>query len=423
MKKIVTSSFIFLLIVASNFVYAQNNVGVGTNTPNAEAKLDIRSTTQGLLIPRLTSTQRLALANETSINRTANGMMIYDITIKRLMIYDSLANSGNGKWQALVPADSLNNVWKTTGNSGTNPATNFIGTTDTIPLIIKCNGNLAGKIDFNFLKANTFFGYNVGRNCTGNSNTAIGYSTLANNTTGSGNTVLGNNTLNNNTIGSGNIAIGNATMSNSIDGYNNIVLGNLAQNSNQNGDDNIVFGREALYSNISGNSNISIGNVSGYSLTTGSNNIFIGNNTDPNISNTGSFQLNIGNWIYGNNGLIGIGLTNPSVKLHVNGALAILPNTGIVVNADNYNLTVGNESYIRLSGDGASAASRTITLSNGLAVGQILFIECTNNGVQIDDNVTTNNTNVNVVHTLAINDVIQLLWNGTDWLEVSFSDN
>lgn len=421
MKKIVTSSFIFLLIVASNFVYAQNNVGVGTNTPNAEAKLDIRSTTQGLLIPRLTSTQRLALANETSINRTANGMMIYDITIKRLMIYDSLANSGNGKWQALVPADSLNNVWKTTGNRGANSTTNFIGTIDSVPLIFKVNNLNAGRIDFSRL--NTFLGFRSGeRITTGNQNSAFGAFALHSDSTGSFNSAYGSYSLYSNTTGVSNTAMGESSLVYNTIGSRNTAINN-ALNRNTIGNDNVAVGWRALINAIDGNYNVAIGSNAGSPLTKGNQNIFIGYNINPNISDTSNNQLNIGNWIYGNNGKIGIGLTSPSVNLHVNGAIAIVPITGIVVNADNYNLTVGNESYIRLSGDGASAASRTITLSNGLAVGQILFIECTNNGVQIDDNVTTNNTNVNVVHTLAINDVIQLLWNGTDWLEVSFSDN
>lgn len=37
----------------------------------------------------------------------------------------------------IVPQSANTNLWRTTGNAGTNPATNFIGTTDNQPLFIK----------------------------------------------------------------------------------------------------------------------------------------------------------------------------------------------------------------------------------------------------------------------------------------------
>ena len=49
--------------------YAQ--VGVGTTTPDASSALDITSTTKGLLIPRMTETQRDAISSP------ATGLMIY----------------------------------------------------------------------------------------------------------------------------------------------------------------------------------------------------------------------------------------------------------------------------------------------------------------------------------------------------------
>jgi hypothetical protein len=46
-------------------------VGIGTTTPNSSAALDIVSTTRGLLIPRMTTAQRNAIASP------ANGLLIY----------------------------------------------------------------------------------------------------------------------------------------------------------------------------------------------------------------------------------------------------------------------------------------------------------------------------------------------------------
>ena len=72
-----------------------------------------------------------------------------------------------------------------------------------------------------------------------------------------------------------------------------------------------------------GDGNIGLGYLAGSSVTSGNNNIFIGNNVQPNISTTASNQLSIGNWIYGNNGNIGIGIANPGAKLEVAGQIKI----------------------------------------------------------------------------------------------------
>jgi hypothetical protein len=67
MKKIIT----LLLTAVSLQAIAQQNVGIGTNTPNTSAMLDITSTTKGLLIPRMTQAQRNV------ITTPATGLMIY----------------------------------------------------------------------------------------------------------------------------------------------------------------------------------------------------------------------------------------------------------------------------------------------------------------------------------------------------------
>ena len=61
--------FTLLVIISISTFNAQ--VGVGTNTPNASAALDVTSTTQGLLMPRMTSAQRVA------ISTPADGLVVY----------------------------------------------------------------------------------------------------------------------------------------------------------------------------------------------------------------------------------------------------------------------------------------------------------------------------------------------------------
>jgi hypothetical protein len=62
--------FTFLAaVLLTATTYAQ--VGVGTTTPDTSSALDITSTTKGLLIPRMTETQRDAISSP------ATGLMIY----------------------------------------------------------------------------------------------------------------------------------------------------------------------------------------------------------------------------------------------------------------------------------------------------------------------------------------------------------
>ncbi|WP_428657655.1 hypothetical protein [Runella sp.] len=67
-----------------------SNVGIGTNTPDGCAVLDISSTTKGLLLPRMTTTQRDAIANP------QNGLVIYNSTLNKFQ------GRENGAWVNLT---------------------------------------------------------------------------------------------------------------------------------------------------------------------------------------------------------------------------------------------------------------------------------------------------------------------------------
>jgi hypothetical protein len=63
--------FAAMMLFAIFTTKAQSNVGVGTANPDASAKLDVTSTTQGMLIPRMTEAQRIL------INTPATGLLVY----------------------------------------------------------------------------------------------------------------------------------------------------------------------------------------------------------------------------------------------------------------------------------------------------------------------------------------------------------
>jgi hypothetical protein len=57
------------------------SVGIGIETPNASAILDVTSTTQGFLPPRMTTTQKNAITSP------AAGLVVYDTTLNKLCVY------------------------------------------------------------------------------------------------------------------------------------------------------------------------------------------------------------------------------------------------------------------------------------------------------------------------------------------------
>ena len=87
MKRIL---FFLLVALSAQFANAQNNVGIGTTTPNPKAALDISSTTKGLLIPSMSTGQRIVIANP------AEGLLVYDLTFSRLYQFQ------DGAWRNFI---------------------------------------------------------------------------------------------------------------------------------------------------------------------------------------------------------------------------------------------------------------------------------------------------------------------------------
>ncbi|WAC02318.1 hypothetical protein N7U66_00730 [Lacinutrix neustonica] len=81
--KSIKYQLIILTVIASiccNYG-AFSQVGIGTMSPDASSALDINSTTGGVLAPRMTTAQRIAIANP------ANGLLVFDITENAFYFY------------------------------------------------------------------------------------------------------------------------------------------------------------------------------------------------------------------------------------------------------------------------------------------------------------------------------------------------
>ena len=62
-----------ILLIMSSIPAVSQNIGIGTNHPNPSATLDVSDSIRGILIPRLTSKQRLAIKNP------AIGLLLYQV--------------------------------------------------------------------------------------------------------------------------------------------------------------------------------------------------------------------------------------------------------------------------------------------------------------------------------------------------------
>lgn len=285
---------ITLLCMAFSFflhtVIAQNvAINNDQSLPNSNAMLDIKSGNKGILIPRMDSTARKAIAN-------TKGLLVYDTT------YNSFWFNTGSAWQNLALVSGSG--WNLNGNSGTTNGVHFIGTTDNVPLTIKVNGTPAGRLDH--LLFNSFYGYQAGLgNTTGTFNTATGYQSLKNNS-GSFNTAYGGNALLNNTTGIFNTAVGVNALTNNTTASNNTAVGLNTMSNNTTGDLNAAIGASALSLNTTGSSNTAIGFKALEANTTGNFNTAGGakaliNNTTGALNTAFGAQALISNTIGFNN--------------------------------------------------------------------------------------------------------------------------
>ena len=118
---------IFTILFLNILTVAQ--VGINTTSPAAGSMFDITSLDKGMLIPRVNITNLSTIAPITGGGTES------------LLIYNTNATTGKGfhYWSGIVWIPLLGNDWKTSGNTGTSLASNFIGTTDNVALSFRTN--------------------------------------------------------------------------------------------------------------------------------------------------------------------------------------------------------------------------------------------------------------------------------------------
>ncbi|MCF8347242.1 MAG: hypothetical protein K9G61_00390 [Bacteroidales bacterium] len=275
----------FLLVFLPFFALTQVAINTEGSAADNAAMLDVSSTSKGVLIPRMTLTQRNAIISPVA------GLMIYQTDNTPGYYF----HDGSG-WK-LIGSEAFSIDDLSDGKTGGNSV--FLGTGAGIQDDGTNNYNSALGVDA--LHINTSGTYNTAcgssallNNTTGNYNTGLGVGSLLTNSTGYENTATGTSSLAGNTSGYANTAFGVNALYTNTTGYYNVALGYYTSKSNGGGIFNTSIGAGAGYYNASGSNNTVVGTFADYYNTSGSNNTLIGcyaGGNNSSHSNTGNVFL------------------------------------------------------------------------------------------------------------------------------------
>ncbi len=115
-------------------------------------------------------------------------------------------------------------------------------------------------------------------------------------------------------------------------------------------------------------------------------------------------------------GNVGVGVVTPLTTMDVLGALTLRDDgSNIVLTIDNQLISVNGRGHIRLSSNDLVATNRTIGLSDGAVIGQLLIIENADSGLdsfEVLDDAVNRNTNTSGSRAMGPGDIIMLMWTG-----------
>jgi hypothetical protein len=123
-----------LFALASCLPLSAQNVGINATgaAPNTSAMLDVDAPNKGLLIPRVSLS---STADVTTIASPATSLLVYNTSALSNVTPGFYYWNGSAWTRLAMTLDG----WQTLGNAGTNPATNFVGTTDGQSLAFRTN--------------------------------------------------------------------------------------------------------------------------------------------------------------------------------------------------------------------------------------------------------------------------------------------
>jgi hypothetical protein len=260
---------------------SSSNIGTGTilnsnianNTIDGSTKLVNLSVTTAKINDLAVTTAKIdnLAVTDAKVN-DVNGTKLVgaSVTNDRLALMANNTIKGNVSGISSTPLDIpittiTNGVsWGLTGNSGTTPGVNFVGTIDASDLVFKANSVESGRISISL--GNTSFGSLSMQNiATGTYNTAFGLKALQDNVSGQANNGVGHEALFNVNTGSRNNGMGNTALGSVTSGSFNtgigdgVGLGITSSVALASGNENTLIGRNADVTNAAALNRIALG--------------------------------------------------------------------------------------------------------------------------------------------------------------------
>lgn len=274
------------IILNSSFCVLNAQVSINTSgsSPDNSAMLDVQSTDKGMLIPRMTTAQRTAIASP------ATGLLVFDETTGGFWFKETSGwielRSGNIKELSDADNDTKIQVEKSLDQdlihfdiAGTEYYRMQTGRIDVLntggSILIGQNAGVNDNLNNN---ANILIGTNSGQSIIDQvQNTAMGTSSLRTLNSGFGNSVYGHEAGQYLEVGSNNTFLGRLSGKGSANHTksNNTFVGALSGNINE-ASNNTYIGTRSGQNNASGVGNLFIGYLSGQNAL-GSNQLYIDN--------------------------------------------------------------------------------------------------------------------------------------------------
>jgi hypothetical protein len=201
-----------------------SQVGIGTTNVDVSAMLDISSIEKGIVIPRLTEAQKLAIINP------ANGLIIYQ------------TDGTNGLW-----------YWKMTTWFHAFPS-----------IVGNINDLTDGKSDNDGTDngSSIFLGINTGLNDNGtdNKNIGVGFNTLTDNTSGNDNVAIGYHSMLSNRSSRNKVGIGSETLKEYTTSlHSTVAIGYQSMSTQRFGSQSMAIGHQTLLNSNNRTFNTAVG--------------------------------------------------------------------------------------------------------------------------------------------------------------------